>query len=93
MARRPTRFERDLADLHGDGVIEMIDVTPRAKEKTSYRAFVREPDFIKTMPPFVRGSFFVIAFTVLSAVLVLAGIALLGALATIALGLKLIFGG
>ena len=54
MARRPTKFERDLADLHGDADIEIIEMEPAEGPRRRYKVVTQEKPFMADYPPFYR---------------------------------------
>lgn len=54
MARRPTPFERDLADLHGDAEVEIIEMQPAEGAARRYRVVSKEKPLMAEYPPFIR---------------------------------------
>lgn len=79
MARRSTRFERDLADLHGDADVEIVELQPAAAPRR-YRVVSQPKGFMDGFPPIARfaGGLLgvVISLAMLIASLVAAGAAL-----------------
>lgn len=54
MAKHPTKFERDLADLHGDADVEIIEMEPGDEPRRRYRVVTREKPFMADQPPAIR---------------------------------------
>lgn len=54
MAKRPTRFERDLADLHGDADVEIIEMEPAEGPRRRYKVLSKEREFMADYPPLYR---------------------------------------
>lgn len=88
MVRRPTRFERDLAELHGDVDVEIVEGPARR----SYRVISGAKPFMADYPPFVRVAALVLGVVILVPILIGAAVALLTGIAGILFGLKLMAG-
>lgn len=89
MARRPTKFERDLAELHGDVDIDIVEMQPSAGP---YRVVSEPKGFMAEYPPFVRVAAQVLGVLVLGPILIAAAVAVLAGMASILFGLKLMAG-